>query len=43
MVKTKQKAHGLGDLTVKEAYEIVCNDLKAIYVNCFCCYRYQLD
>lgn len=31
MVKTKKKVHGLGDMSVEEAYEIVCNDLKAIY------------
>ena len=31
MVKTKKEAHRLTDLSVEEAYEIVCNDLKAIY------------
>ena len=31
MVKTKKNEHRLADLSVEEAYEIVCNDLKAIY------------
>ena len=31
MEKTKKNAHRLTDMSVEEAYEIVCNDLKAIY------------
>ncbi len=31
MVKSKEKEHGLRNMSVEEAYELVCNDLKAIY------------
>ena len=30
-VKTKKDVHRLSDMSVEEAYVIVCNDLKAIY------------
>jgi hypothetical protein len=31
LIETKKKLHGIGNMTVEEAYERICTDLKAIY------------
>lgn len=31
MIEKKEKSTVVGDMTVEEAYEKVCNELKAIY------------